>query len=234
MQIELIRRKMEQITKNIDETIQRIDQKCQEIGKHFADINLVVASKYGDKETLAFINQDNRLKIFGENRVQALLEKYDDNLIYDFIGQLQTNKVKYIIDKVRLIQSVDRLNLAEEIDRQAKKYGKTQEILLEVNSGREEEKGGVFPEKLLSLYDEVKNLQNLVIRGIMVVAPLNVEEKILRSCFAECRELYNTIKANDDNIKYLSMGMTNDFEIALEEGSNLLRLGRVIFMDNTK
>lgn len=149
-----------------------------------------------------------------------------------FIGHLQKNKVKYILDKISLIHSVDTLELAIEINKQASRINKVQDILLEVNVSREETKFGIKSEFISEVIKNAVSLNNVNIRGFMTVAPFTENKETLRNIFSELRFMYddinsqNILKAKMDK---LSMGMTNDFEIAIEEGSNLVRIGNGIF-----
>ena len=175
------------------------------------------------------------VRVFGENKVQELVEKYETlpkDIHWHMIGHLQRNKVKYIIDKVDLIHSVDSLRLAETIDREAKKHNLTANILIEVNVAGEDSKFGVPPEELENLVDGISHFSNIQVRGLMTIAPFveNAEEN--RAVFARLRKLSVDIAAkNIDNVNMglLSMGMTNDYEVAIEEGATIIRVGTGIF-----
>lgn len=167
----------------------------------------------------------------GENRVNELLEKYDG---YDkraslhFIGSLQKNKVKYICDKVDLIHSVDSVALAEEIDKRCAKIGKVMDILIEVNSGREEAKGGVLPEDVEAMYSSLTALKNIRVRGLMTMAPrCGTREEYLKY-FSLTKELFDKL-FKDDNDAILSMGMSESYKYAIEAGATMIRVGSVIF-----
>ena len=170
---------------------------------------------------------------YGENRVQEWVEKHEKitkELRFHQIGRLQCNKIKYIIKDVVLIHSVDKPDLAREIDRQAAKCGRDSVgILLQVNTAREEQKGGVSPEELAALYAYCKELEHLKVRGLMCMAPNTPDEGITRRTFADARRLFDDLRAQDEEIQILSMGMSHDAHIALEEGSTLVRLGTSIF-----
>ncbi len=174
--------------------------------------------------------------LFGENYVQELLEKYEKlhekGAKFHFIGHLQTNKVKYIIDKVELIQSVDSKRLAAEISRQAEKKGLVSDILIEVNIGREKSKSGVLPEDFFDLFEKIRLLPNIKIKGVMAIPPFDISEEELVSCFKEVKQLYIDIlskKTHNDDICILSMGMSEDYLPAIENGANLIRVGSAIF-----
>ena len=197
-----------------------------------ADVTIVCATKTVPATVMNSIYDELGLSIVGENRVQELLSKYDEAnrcKHWHFIGQLQTNKVKYIIDKVDLIQSVDRLSLALEIQKQAQKIGKTQDILVEVNMAGEESKGGATPQSTLSFIEELQKLQNIKVRGIMSVLP-NLEDKVaLNGYYSQLYSLYSEVKRSIDGIDYLSAGMSGDWERAVSYGANMIRLGSILF-----
>lgn len=175
----------------------------------------------------------------GENRVQELCDKfpYPTNNLH-FIGHLQTNKVKYIIGKVSLIQSCDGLKLAKTIDRLAGERGIVQNVLIEVNVGKEPQKSGVLPEELFDVYADVVNLPFVRVKGLMTVLPAipstgggeraDACGKIAELCL-QMRRFYDMIGATDENVDTLSMGMSADYEIAVQNGSNMLRIGRLLF-----
>ena len=202
-------------------------------GRNLDDILILGVSKTVDVDTL---NEAVKMGItcFGENRVQELLEKYDkvNGAVWHLIGHLQTNKVKYIIDKVELIHSVDSIKLLKEIGKCAKKINKVQRVLIEVNVSGEESKFGVPFGFVKEFLEEAKNIENVLIEGFMTMAPLLETEDNLHSIFSKLHNLYIDIKGEKyDNIdmKYLSMGMSSDYEIALCEGANIIRVGRSLF-----
>ena len=170
----------------------------------------------------------------GENKVQEIMEKLpalEKNFQIHLIGRLQSNKVKYIIDHVCLIHSVDRLSLAQEIDRQAKKHGKVQDILIEVNIGGEEKKGGVAPAEVIDFAKEVDKYPSVRLKGLMSVLP-NVEKDALNAFYLQLSKLYDTLKQtrlDNADIRYLSAGMSNDYDVAVKYGANIVRLGRALF-----
>ena len=200
------------------------------------DVVMIAATKTQTKETIDEFASLASEFVLGENRVQELVAKYDERYVWHFIGRLQTNKVKYIIDKVALIHSLDRIELAAEIEKQAAKHGKVQDCLVEINMGSEISKGGIEPDKLFEFVDSLKDYNHLRILGIMSVLP-NLEDKTaLRKLYAELQQLFEQLKTKRQGnleVKYLSAGMTNDYEIALEYGSNMIRLGRVLFGERT-
>ncbi len=169
--------------------------------------------------------------LLGENRVQEYLSKkdfYDKNAEVNFIGHLQSNKIKYIIDSVTMIHSVDSFRLAVEIDKQAKKIHKCMDVLIEVNIGREESKSGVFPEMLEELVYEAAQLENIKIRGLMTIPPIFDAEK----SFEKMQRLFNDLqqkRIGNTQIDTLSMGMSSDYALAVKYGSNIVRIGSGIF-----
>ena len=171
----------------------------------------------------------------GENKVQEILDKYDKvkPVRWHLIGHLQTNKVKYIIDKVCLIHSVDSLHLAKEIDKRAAQHDLTMDILVQVNSAEEESKFGVTTEETDQLIEDIaQQCPNVRIRGLMCIAPFEENPDDAKPYFAQVKKIYDKYAAKKTDridFSYLSMGMTNDFEAAIEEGSNLIRVGTAIF-----
>lgn len=222
------------IKENIELVKKRIERAALVANRDPEEIVLVGVSKnvpsHRIQEAL-----DAGITHIGENRVQELLEKqdsFDKNVHWHLIGSLQTNKVKYIIDRVELIHSLDRLSLAKEIDKRAKSVGKKAQVLVQVNMSRETTKSGVYEEELISFMEEMANYPNLQVKGLMTIAPLTHDTQVVRGCFRRFRSHFEDLKGRDldyIDMKYLSMGMTNDFEIAIEEGANMVRVGRGIF-----
>lgn len=215
------------IEKNLDQIMKEIPQ----------NVTLVAVTKHRSIEEIQRV-VDYGIKDLGENRVQELLDKYDKikgDIRWHLIGHLQTNKVKYIIDKVDLIHSVDSVKLAKEINTQAKKHGRIMRVLIQVNVSMEDSKFGIEVEEVESFLQQISHESNISVVGFMTMAPFteNIEET--RHIFRKMHEIYDKIKDNQDafknvNIETLSMGMTNDYPIAIEEGSNLVRIGRGIFV----
>lgn len=172
------------------------------------------------------------IDLIGENRVQELLEKQENvssRFETHFIGQLQSNKVKYIVDKVSLIHSVDRWELAEQIDRRCAALQKRMQVLIEVNIGGESTKGGVAPTQVYELCRRISGLSYVEPVGLMCVARLGSTEKEARQQFSAMRELLENCRRDHPRMCQLSMGMSNDYEIALEEGATIVRLGTALF-----
>ena len=171
----------------------------------------------------------------GENRVQEILEKLphlDASFQIDLIGQLQNNKVKYIIDKVAMIQSLDRESLAQEIDRRAQQHGLKMPVLIQVNIGNEPQKGGIAVEDLFSFARKAAQLPGLEIRGLMAVMPFLQDDDALRPYFIQMRKLFEELRnaaIDGTHIEELSMGMSGDYELAAQEGATHVRIGSAIF-----
>ena len=171
----------------------------------------------------------------GENKVQEILDKYDKvkHVRWHMIGHLQTNKVKYIIDKVSLIHSVDSMKLAQEIQKQAQRHGITMDILIQVNAAGEESKFGIEPGSVKELIMEIlDNCPNVNVKGLMFVAPFAEDPEEVRGYFAQVAAMYNEyskISHQRLDFRYLSMGMSHDYLTAMEEGANLVRVGSAIF-----
>ena len=207
-----------------------------EAGRDPAEITLVAATKVQTSDTIRAAIAAG-ITICGENRVQELTAHLDD-YAYDgakihFIGHLQTNKVRFVVGRVDLIESVDSPRLLEAIERQAEKLNLVQDVLLEVNIGREESKGGCLPEDLPALARQAMDLPHVRLRGLMAIPPVAAEPGANRRFFAATRQLYVDIRRqigdNDTDIDCLSMGMSGDYEDAIREGATLVRVGTALF-----
>lgn len=178
---------------------------------------------------------DYGLRDFGENKVQELLdkkEKMPDDINWHLIGHLQTNKVNKIVGEVSLIHSVDSLKILKKINNRAKKLSIVQDCLLQVNISKEETKSGFFEEDIDKIIDQVKELENIKIKGLMTMAPNTEDISVIRSCFKGLKKIFDNLSNlsyNNIEMEYLSMGMTHDYKIALEEGANIIRVGSKIF-----
>ncbi len=197
---------------------------------------LLLATKTVSPEQINFVAVECGHRLIGENRVQELCDKYDrlrrELLEIHFIGYLQSNKVRQIIDKLDMIHSVDRLSLAEEISRRAAERALTMDILCEINIGREEEKGGVMPERAEEFCRQLAEFPNLRLRGIMTMAPKLENEKDYLPYFEETKQIYDRIREMaipNAQFDTLSMGMSESYGIAAECGSNLVRVGSAVF-----
>ena len=197
---------------------------------------LLLATKTVSPEQINFVATECGHCLIGENRVQELCDKYDrlnrEALTIHFIGYLQSNKVRQIIDKVDMIHSVDRLSLALEIDRRARERGIRMDVLCEINIGREAEKGGVIPEQAEEFCLKIAELQGIRLRGIMTMAPKLENEEDYRPYFEETRRIYEEIRAKsipNTAFDVLSMGMSESYRAAAMLGSTLVRVGSAVF-----
>lgn len=222
------------VAENLKTIRERVDAACERAGRRPEEVTLIAVSK---TKPLSMLQEayEAGARDFGENKVQEILEKYPEmpeDARFHMIGHLQTNKVKQVVGKTVLIHSVDSLHLAEKIEQEAAKRDLTADILLEVNVAREESKFGLMLEEVIPLLEEVKNLPHVRVRGLMTIAP-NVENpEENRKHFKKLYQLYVDIKSkNIDNgtMSVLSMGMTGDFEVAVEEGATMIRVGTGIF-----
>ena len=224
----------EEIAHNIAEIRQHISDILIDAGRAGDEVTLLGACKTMDKSVTDYIIDNRLLDALGDNKVQELVDKYDDrNIIpWHFIGNLQTNKVKYIVGKVALIHSLDRESLAREIDKQAKKHGIIQDVLIELNLGHEDSKGGVYRDDLATLISSIRGYDNIRVVGLMTVMP-NVEDKmLLEHYFEEYNEIFDELQPIfGDDFRVKSIGMSGDYEMAIRHGSNLVRIGRLIFGD---
>ena len=231
----LISMSYEYLDKNIGEVRADIEAARAAAGRT-DEVLLLAAVKSADVEEINYIHRELGINDIGENRVQQLLARYDeldrDGLNIHFIGSLQSNKVKYIIDKVCMIHSLDSISLAKEIDRQARKHGKIMDVLIEINIGKEENKSGIMPEDAERFFDEVEAFENIRVRGFMTMAPKCEKNSEFRKYFAESYRIFLDIFAKKShNIReaFLSMGMSDSYECAILEGSNIVRVGSAIF-----
>ncbi|MCR5673200.1 MAG: YggS family pyridoxal phosphate-dependent enzyme [Lachnospiraceae bacterium] len=222
------------IKENLKEVQERIEEAEIRAKREPGDVRLIAVSKTKPVEMLREA-YDAGIRDFGENKVQEIVDKYPqlpDDIRWHLIGHLQTNKVKYIIDKVYMIHSVDSFKLASEISRQAVKKGVVANILIEVNVAGEESKFGVSPEDTALLCEQISALENIKIRGLMTVAPFVDDGEENRAVFSALRELLVDIQGkNIDNVSMdcLSMGMSGDYTVAIEEGATFVRVGTSIF-----
>ncbi|HNZ83001.1 MAG TPA: YggS family pyridoxal phosphate-dependent enzyme [Sedimentibacter sp.] len=223
------------IKENIDSIMKKIDTACKKTGRNPKDITLLAVSKTVESDR-AKEAVEAGIKNLGENKVQELVKKYEElkniNVKWHMIGHLQKNKVKYIIDKNILIHSVESLSLAEEINKRAKNSNLTADVLIELNIGEEESKFGINEENVYDFIRSMEQFENIRVLGLMTVAPFCENPEDVRWVFKTMKNIYSKISImnlRNTEMKYLSMGMTNDFEIAIEEGSNIIRIGTAIF-----
>ena len=218
---------MAQVQKNIEES-------CGNVNRDPGEVTLIAVSKTKPVEMLREA-YDAGARVFGENKVQEIVDKYDhmpSDVKWHMIGHLQRNKVKYIVDKVAMIHSVDSFRLAETIEKEAAKKNVTVPILIEVNVAQEESKYGLKPEEVLPFIEEIADFSHIQIKGLMTIAPYveNAEEN--REIFRELKKLSVDIAAKNINnvtMSVLSMGMTGDYMVAVQEGATMVRVGTGIF-----
>lgn len=225
---------MSEIRENLENVKKRMEAACVQSGRAAEEVKLIAVSKTKPlpalQEAYACGCRD-----FGENKVQELVEKYEalpKDIRWHMIGHLQRNKVKYIVDKVTLIHSVDSLRLAQEIEKEAAKIEKTVDILVEVNVAEEESKFGVTAEETAALVEEIAKMSHIRVRGLMTIAPYVESAEENRRFFAKLKKIYvDIIHKNIDNVfmEELSMGMTGDYEVAITEGATYIRVGTGIF-----
>ena len=225
---------MEIIKKNLEIINEKIKKAALKTNRNPEEIKLVAVTKTATiEQTKEAISAG--VKIIGENKVQEAKEKYQilsADIEWHLVGHLQTNKVKYAIEIFDLIHSVDSIKLAKEIDKRSLQFGMITNVLVEVNVSGEETKYGIKPEEVKLFLKEISEYSRIRVRGLMTIAPMAEDTEEVRPYFRKLRELFKEIKIKSiKNIKmdYLSMGMTEDFEVAIEEGANMVRIGRGIF-----
>ncbi len=222
------------LKENLNQVEVNVKAACERAGRKREDVTLIAVSKTKPVEMLQEIYNEG-VRDFGENKVQEMCEKIEQmpsDIKWHMIGHLQRNKVKYIIDKVDLIHSVDTYRLAEEINIQAKKHGIVVPILVEVNIAGEESKFGTSAEDAMLLVEEISALENVRIKGLMTIAPYVEDAEDNRLYFRKIKQLSVDItNKNIDNVsmEILSMGMTGDYQVAIEEGATMVRVGTGIF-----
>ena len=222
------------VAENLKAVESRISAACQRAGREREDVTLIAVSKT-KPETMIEEAYDVGQRDFGENKVQELIRKREllpEDIRWHLIGHLQTNKVRAVVDKTCLIHSVDSLHLAEAISKEAVKKGCTASILVEVNVAGENTKFGVAPEETIHLVEDIAALPNLKVEGLMTIAPFVDDPEDNRPIFSNLKKLSVDIAAKNVNnvcMRVLSMGMTNDYEVAIEEGSTMVRVGTGIF-----
>ncbi|MDD7306354.1 MAG: YggS family pyridoxal phosphate-dependent enzyme [Peptoniphilaceae bacterium] len=216
----------------IKENIELIENDIKKYSKDGA--NLLCVTKTHGIDTIKTV-YDLGYRDFGENKVQELLEKKQElpkDIRWHLIGHLQRNKVKKIIGEVFLIHSVDSFRLLEEIDKVASKKNLIQDILIQVNISKEDTKGGFYIEELENLFKNIEQFRNVRVLGLMTIAPNIEDEQYISSVFRELKKIFDKLSKlsyNNIDMKYISMGMTNDYILALKEGSNIIRIGSKIF-----
>lgn len=222
------------LKEQLEEVEQKIQAACKTAGRKREEVTLIAVSK---TKPVSLLQEayDCGIRIFGENKVQELTNKYDvlpEDISWHMIGHLQTNKVKYIVDKTALIHSVDSLKLAETINREAEKKGCTAKILVEVNVAEEESKYGLKTNQVIPFIEKISLFENISVCGLMTIAPFVENPEDNRLIFANLQKLSVDIKKkniDNVNVSILSMGMTNDYEVAIQEGATMVRVGTGIF-----
>ncbi|WP_296117935.1 YggS family pyridoxal phosphate-dependent enzyme [uncultured Eubacterium sp.] len=222
------------LRENLQKVEENIEAACKRAGRDRSEVTLIAVGKTKPVEMLQEV-YDTGIREFGENKVQEMMDKYEvlpKDIHWHMIGHLQRNKVKYLMGKAALIHSVDSLRLAEEISAQSVKHNVTTDILIEVNIAGEESKFGTSKEEAIALVEDAAKLPNIHICGLMTIAPYVDDPEDNRKYFRGIRELSVDIKEkNIDNVDMciLSMGMSGDYEVAIEEGATMVRVGTGIF-----
>ncbi len=191
-------------------------------------VKIVAVSKRRTKEQIDEAYRHG-LNTFGENRVQEFLEKYDPKYSWHIIGHLQTNKVKYIIGKVDLIESLDSIKLAKEIEKQAAKQGLIQKVLVQIKISEDPNKTGLPYQDALPFIKELQSLKHIQVKGLMCVATHTEDMELVKEEFMKMNQLFQELKSKDPQIDTLSMGMSHDYKLAIECGSTMVRIGTALF-----
>ena len=224
------------IAENYKQVKENIAQACRAVGRNPEEVTLIAVSKTKPVEMLQQA-YDASARCFGENKVQEIMDKYPclpEDIKWHMIGHLQRNKVKYIVDKVAMIHSVDSLRLAEAIEQEAKKQNVKVPVLIEVNVAGEESKFGLKPEEVLPFLETVSNFEHLQVKGLMTIAPYVENPEENRQIFRQLKKISVDIdqkNINNINMSVLSMGMTGDYQVAVQEGATMVRVGTGIFGD---
>lgn len=225
----------QEVAQNVRAIMQQVRDTALQAGRDPSEVQVMAVTKTVDP-VLVNAAIGAGITLLGENKAQELCAKYDsyhkDGVQIHFIGHLQTNKVRQIVDKVSMVESVDSIKLAREIDRHCAAIGKVMDVLLEVNIGREENKTGIFPEFLPALLEEAGKLEHIRVRGLMTIPPVCETEEEVLQYFSQMRQLFIDIKQKKhDNIsmEILSMGMSADYLAAVRCGSNIVRIGTAMF-----
>lgn len=215
----------------IEENVKKLLQEMPETNPYGEKVTLVAAVKLQTPEDI------NRaicagITDVGDNHVQEFKDKYDKicgNPVRHFIGHLQTNKVKYLLGKIDLYHSLDRYELAEELSKRGERAGVTSDVLIQINIGNEETKSGFALEEAEEAYAKIKSMPSIKVKGLMTMLPDTDDEKTLTDLATSMRGLFDKLKQSDPNFQYLSMGMSGDWKLCVECGSNMVRLGTAIF-----
>ena len=229
----ILEEKINLYRKNIEDLKNKIKESCQRAGRKVNNVLIIAASKYADASQIKEVMKLG-IRDFGENRTDELLEKYNligRDAIWHFIGHLQGRKVKMAVPLVEYIHSIDNINTLKKVNYEALKINKIQKVLIEVNISGEESKYGMKPEDIEDFLIQAKKYKNVEIKGLMTVAPLIDDMEYIRVVFRKLRELKDRFNSvfKDLSLTELSMGMSNDFKIAIEEGATMIRIGSSIF-----
>lgn len=224
------------LQKNFEKVLENINNAARRAGRNPEDITLIGVTKTVNEDVVRDALKLG-IKNIGENRVQEIQKKYDtiredDDSVLHLIGHLQTNKVKYIVEKVDLIHSLDRLSLAKELQKRCKKEDISINALIQVNIAEEESKFGLKEGEVITFIESLLEYDRINIKGLMTIAPYAEDPEDVRGVFKQLRELSQEVEKKGYKgveMKYLSMGMTNDYEIAIEEGANMVRIGTALF-----
>lgn len=219
------------IEENLKEVRERIKNSCEKVGREPAEITLIAATKNVPPDRIKEAVKCG-INIIGENRVQEALSKYEsikESVKWHMIGHLQTNKVKKAIELFEMIQSVDSIRLAEEIQKRASNAGKVVDVLVEVNTSKEETKYGLKVEETVEFLKRIRSFDNIRVKGFMTIGIFTPYPEQVRPCFKTLRNLKRDAEEAGIELKHLSMGMSSDFEVAIEEGSSMVRIGASIF-----
>ncbi len=222
---------MTDIAKNIAIIEERVDASAKKTGRSRSDVTIVAVSKTVDAYAVGQAEEAG-IQDFGENYVQEYLKKREvlkDTLNWHIIGPLQSNKVKFILDGVCLLHSLDRLTLAQEIEKQCEKKGTQLSALVQLNIGKEPTKSGIFEEDLGRFLQDVSVMRRIRLKGLMAIPPAAFQADDNRPYFEKMRRLFDRYQAEYPEFEYLSLGMSDDFEAAIEEGSNVVRIGTAVF-----
>ncbi len=219
---------------NYDYVRERIERACARVGRSASEINLLAATKTVPVEVINHAIKSG-IRLTGENRVQEFCDKFealDKSADRHHIGRLQTNKVKYIVGKVSTVESVDSLKLAEELSKRSVAAGVVTDALIEINIGEELSKSGVSYNEAAAFAENIARFEGIRVRGLMCIPPISENDKKIREIFDKMYKLFidiSTKKTDNISMEFLSMGMSGDFEQAIESGANIIRLGSILF-----
>jgi pyridoxal phosphate enzyme (YggS family) len=226
--------RMRFIEENIQNVKENIAKAAEKAGKNPEEIALVAVSKTVEPERIREALRCG-IKIIGENRVQEAEDKFKqipEEFKKHLVGHLQTNKAKKAVELFDMIQSLDSIRLAEEISKRAKAKGKTMDVLVEVNTSSESTKYGLEPDEVIGFMKQISNLEGVKTKGLMTIGLFSSDMDLVRPCFKKLKSIFDEFKEKDIaniEMEYLSMGMTQDYEVAIEEGANMVRIGTAIF-----